>query len=231
MIERLSPTQMFASAHSSKCEGSEFCYWCAAPCQRLWMHGEPPPMPFVRKPCKVKRPSSHFICMGCWLFRCKRKTLHYLRGGFKDGMAAVFQSWFITPHECKIITPEDFPALLEVLRKPPKQFTISLLSQQHVNYLHLCEANHNDEILADTELKISIDNVILNYSVYELEEALKNGFAGKGPGVQAIVRYLKLPEPKPVEDKRERGRPEPLADGRVTKQPIKSQQRLVRSGR
>jgi hypothetical protein len=220
----ISATQLYALAIGAQCAGQERCHWCNAPCNRMWFHDEPPPVIGVKRQRLARCTQSPWICVGCWLFRRKRTTVRFLRDAktYKDGQSAERYSWWVTDKETRAVAKEDHPTLLEMLKKPPHCFALSLLegANQTVNHFHLAPVNQHKEILADTRLGFTINAVVHFYTVYELEEALKKGPEGKEPGVQALFRILGLKKPveaeESEEEKRGRGRPPALPTGQET---------------
>lgn len=222
-------SQFFARTQSSHCDGTEECHWCAGPCQRLHIHDNPPPVPFVKDYERAKRPSNPFICVGCWLWRRKRVTVRFLGGvgrdALKDGQCALNHSWLITETSALVISKDSQEELKEFVLAPHSRFILAFLDDPTgltKNHLHLMVANDLPEVLADTPLVFTVNNVPFVYSVYELETAITQGTGGRLPGVAQLFRLLGIPEPVVDEDgklpKREAGRPAPKQDGRVTQQ-------------
>lgn len=228
-------SELFAKSNQAECSGEDRCYWCSAPCKRLWPHGEPPPIPFVRSYTTAKVPCSGYICSGCWYWRRKRTTVFYLRGNgaLKDGQTAAKHSWWVTVDEQYAIQlPQDAIALYERLLNPPKAFFLSLRDgEEYETLLQQGIANDNDTVKADTTLYFTINNIIHCYTVYELEAALRDKDpVGKEPGVRALIKLLgpyellKHTEKEEEEEKRGRGRPKGL--GQDSKD-IKESKRVI----
>lgn len=221
-MSSLSAADLYALANGGRNEGDQECHWCSSPAPRIWKHNEPPPLPFTRSTSPARRPSSPYLCFGCWRFSWKRVTLNFLSGGFKDGRCAVDSSILFTEQGVWIVRPgdkEDAAALYPLLLKPPLRFGLMLLEGSHRNNLGLGLVNDfPDGVKAETVLGFTINNIRHDYTPYELEEGLRNGAQGKSPGVQALMRLFGVVQLPPKEgarpEKMERGRPKPLEDGR-----------------
>ncbi len=51
--------------------------------------------------------------------------------------------------------------------------------------------NHiKDEVLLETEIQFTINNIVHSYTPYDLDAGLTGDSNGKGPGVQALIRLL-----------------------------------------
>lgn len=132
-------------------------------------------------------------------------------------------SWLVTPDNVtaleRVMPGESFlhgAELVGSLLQPPKAFCLMLLNGHGINNeIHRAVANVHDEIKADTVLHFTVDNVTHDYTVYDLEQALK-GECHSGPGVRALLNLFgvsekELPnldlESAVSDEKRERGRP------------------------
>lgn len=182
-------SQLFAIAHSRQCIGDQECHWCAGKCERKWPHDDLPPQPFVRSVSTALRPSSSYICQGCWLYRRPSVTVTFLNGGLKDRQGLFNHSWFLTPRGIDVITPADHTSLYPILLQPPLLFSLSFIDGRK-NLIQSCVVNQLNEIRKDTELKFTMDGMILTYTIYELEEGIKNGSDGKMPGVRMLIDRL-----------------------------------------
>lgn len=210
MAENMTGPWLYALSQNSNCEGPDFCHWCGAPCERLWTHDDPPPIPFQKNIWLAKRPGNQFICKGCWLFRRKRITINNLDGTWRDYQSPILHSWWVTEDGSWTINSlTDKTKLYEKLLHPPLKFCLSLLVTQTKNLLQLTPVNDVHRIIADTPLTFSVDNNSMIYSVYELEYALRTeDYTGLEPGVQVLIRLLgPYLLPKEEEKKRGRGRP------------------------
>lgn len=203
----LRASELYAFTQSVSCEGTEECHWCGSPCQKLWLHDEPPPIPFQKNPQLAKKPSRLYVCKGCWLFRRTSVTAHYLDGTFKDRQTPMKNSWWITREKSWVIRPQDYSNLYRILLSPPLQFVLSLIPEGGKNHLQLAEYNDHEEIKATTPLKFTINNVAYAYSVYELEQGIQNGPQGRDPSIHALLNFLG-PIPKDlIKPPAEKGRP------------------------
>lgn len=207
MPNKISAVELFAMTHGKECKGSLECHWCASPCDRQWQHDDPPPVPFARTTSSAKRPSSPYICVGCLIYRRPSVTVQFMGGGFKDRQTLKHHSWWLDENGIVAIRPEDHQELYKKLLSPPSAFSLALLyGTRCENLINLAEANDFKPIQAGTTLKFTINNVLHEYSVYELSEGLKHGLEGKMGGVRALVNLLGPLEMK-SEEKRPRGRP------------------------
>lgn len=205
-------SDLWAKAHGDINSGPYECHWCGSACNSKWQHDDPPPIPFTRSNTTAKRPGNAFICQGCWIWRRASVTVNFLSGGFKDHQTAKNHSWWVTPEGVWAIRKEDKGALYERLLKPPTVFFLSLkLDTGGVdNLLQLCVVNNMGGIIADTQLRYTLCNVMHIYTVYELEVAVREGPIGTEPGVQALLSRLgSVPSNVviPPGEKRGRGRP------------------------
>ncbi len=217
-------SDLFAISQGSKNAGPESCHWCTAACDRTWFHDDRPPMIGVRiDTSTVKRPGSHYICCGCWLWRRPKVTACFLTGGYKDSQAAKNQSWWITEDHALAIEPRDYTRLWELLLSPPHKFALALLEKtsiNEVNNLQCALVNDNKEVKASTDLYFTISNVKYSYTVYELGFSVEHGPDGKDPGVQALWRFIGAP-PETFKEKRKQGRPK-KAEERVTERTVRA---------
>lgn len=194
----MTASDLFAIAHSKKNQGDQECHYCASKCEKTFPHQDALPIPFVRSLTTALRPGNRWVCKGCWLFARKYITVRFLGGGFKDRQCLKNHSLWITPEGVWGLLPTDAGLIYKHLLNPPLTFSLSLLSEPKVeNLLQLMTCNDLSEIIADTELKFTIDNKVHSYCVYELKEALRHGVDGKMPGVRALVERL---GPHPLSD-------------------------------
>lgn len=222
----ITASELFAIANGGRNEGKDECHWCVQPCPQLWRHDDDPVVPFQRTSTYARRPSSHWVCFGCWRFRWKRVTVPFLGGGFKDGQCAEGHSLWVTEQGVWVVRlkeKEDREALYRQLLQPPLRWCLMLLEGAgQVNRLHLAVANdHVHGVRADTALDFTVNNIRHSYTPYDLEEALRHGADGKSPGVQALVRLLgeyAIPprEGARPEGKMPVGRPKPLEGSATT---------------
>ena len=201
-------SELYAISQGSRCVGPDRCHWCGAPCQRHWIHDDPPSIPFKRRDYLAKFPSNSYICAGCWLWRRQRTTITFPSGRQMDGQAAPNHSWWISEGGAFALDEASYRILADKLIQPPLTFSLMLLSNAGLkNHLQLGNANNHTSIRAETPLLFTLDNITHVYTVYELEMAIKTGvLEGKSPGTSALIRHLNIPVAQ-TEEERERGRP------------------------
>ncbi len=218
-VPNLFAPALYAIAEGQHCEGPDNCHWCGSPCSRSLRHDGPSVVMHVRTDPTARCPANDFICMGCWLFRRRRVTVHFLRDPrlYRDGQNPMSLSWLITPQKAVVVEPLDFPTLWSVLLNPPSNFALALLGKEKKNLLQLGYVNQNETVRADAEMRFTLDNTPLTYTVYELTAMLREpgDINGRSPGCRALHELLgphKLPEePKkigaPSPEAREQARP------------------------
>lgn len=213
----ISAPALYALSQGERCEGPTECHWCGAPTEKLITHDEPPPTPFLRRTTTAKKPGNQFICRGCFLWKRARLTVPFTDGTLKDSQTPSQWSWFITNSEAispKIGRMEIYHRLL----KPPARFALLLVDDPKTNNLiHLAEVNDytDKDLLNDSPLRFTLNNIRLEYTIYDLEHALKNGPTGTSPGVAALIRLFGRPEKDESEEekvKRGSGRPSTKGD-------------------
>ena len=192
-----SPTapQLYARALGNPCSGELKCHWCGSPCDRKWLHDGPQRLSALRVSAgNARTPSSPYVCRGCWFFRLRRVTVSWASGGFQDGKKPCEQGWLLTEWEAMAVRrKEDREKMWEVLRRPPLRFALALRDKEPVQ-LHAVPVNDHAEVKKDTMLQFTHENRVLRYSVYELEEAIRNKEPeGKEPGVRALIEYFGPP--------------------------------------
>lgn len=232
MSSTLSASDLVAISCGGKNEGDQECHWCSSKTRRVWKHDEPATIPFTRSTSYARRPSSPYLCFGCWRFRWKRVTVPFLGGGYKDGQAAENHSLWITEQgiwSIRLNEEADRKALYTQLLQPPLRCSLMLLEgPKQVNRLHLAVANdYVNGVQRDTVFEFTINNILHSYTPYDLEEALRTEPQGKPPGVQALIRLLG-PYTLPAREngrpeKMPQGRPKPLEDGRQLKKIVQVQ--------
>lgn len=188
----LQASDLWALSHGAVNKGPDRCHWCGSKCDRVWRHDGPPMLAFVRTSPLTKAPSNHFICSGCYLFRRKRVTISFLGGGFKDGKCAIKWGWLVTDNYARVVRPQDpgdCQALWHLLLKPPLRWALALLTEGD-NHLQLWPSNDLVEITASTPLNFCLNNVVHNYTVYELEQGLAHNNGVNNPGIAALTRTL-----------------------------------------
>lgn len=190
-MSSLTASEVFARSQGTQCSGPCECHYCAAPCKRVWVHDEPQG-PFVRSLTNALRPANPYVCTGCWLFRRRRTTVWFLDGMYKDGQAGQDHSWWMTAEKSVVLREGRCPDLKTLLLNPPGTFVLGLKPEGgRPNLLHLMKANHGQgEVRADREFSFTVDQTVLTYTIYELEQGLKRGPEGLSPGVGALLRFM-----------------------------------------
>lgn len=215
----LNAADLYALACGMSNQGPARCYWCGAACERTCPHGDLPPTPFVKNYSGAKCPGEAYVCQGCQLFRRKRVTLPFLAEGFRDGQTTADHSWYLTEAGVWGLRDADHLTLYKKLLEPPRRFVLALKTADcRRTEIHLAAANDCPEIKANTPLSFTLNNKPQQYTVYDLETAIKQN-NHVSPGVQALIRFLG--KPPLLNRPNDKGRPAHL-DGKVT-------QRLIRS--
>lgn len=202
-------SELYATSQGHSCSGKEECHWCSAPCGRLDPHDDGlPTLAQYRPRTLAKRPGNAYVCRGCWLWRRQRTTVFFLSKGFRDGRCAMDHSWWITGEEAWAVrAPEDARALYEHLLEPPLLFCLALADGER-NHLQQAVVNDLDEVRADTPLRFTLNGIVHEYTVYELEDALRsNDPAGRRPGVGALMRLFGGHALPPRDERKKPGRP------------------------
>lgn len=209
--------------------GPDRCHYCGLACDRSRPHGEPPFNTYhTNRPRVYARcPSNGYQCAACQEWKRPRMTASFLEGGFADGTRWTQQSWLVHPGGAHALRRESAQALYGFLMRPPCRFFLSVYdpAQGGVpggNLLQLCHANDNAVVDMGTELKMTVNNVLHTFSIYELSQSARDT-NGLGPGVAQLVRCFGpvpaelLPrEEEPV--KRGVGRPKKVEDPLEVKQ-------------
>ncbi len=211
----LTASMLYAKNHARECQGAHVCHWCGAGCGRQWNHGDDPPIPFTRSRSSAKFPHEAWQCVGCWLYRRPSITVVSLGGVIQDRKSLKDFSWVMTEAETKVILPGDSQRAYDFLLSPSLTFSLSLLDRDgnhNGSLIQLAVVNKHESIRGDTPLGFTLNNQPYEYTVYELEEALKHGLDGKSGGVRTLVGILgKCEKIEPVtpfdEEVRGRGRP------------------------
>ncbi len=215
----MTASEMYALSQGSSCAGQFQCHWCSSPCSSMFFHDDVLAIPFRKSVSGAKNPSSHYCCVGCWLWRRKRLCITFTDKSFKDGQCPQKHSWWVTNRDATAIqTP--CPDIYDRLLNPPLQFVLSFTDGTTDNHIHHAIANDFPiSIENDSRLWFTVNNIGHSFTLYELEEALRGGEGtGKEPGVQALLRLLG-PAPahlknKPIQanQNKGRGRPQGTAD-------------------
>lgn len=230
----ITASQLFARAHGAECTGIWKCHWCGAPATNEFLHDDPPPIPFTRSRSTALHPNEKYVCLGCWHWHMKSVSVRFLSGGLKDRQEARHHSWWVTETEAVALRhghATDAAALYEKLLRPPKHFFLALrvFGEGVDALLQLARVNSYEGIHADMPLRFTVNNIVHEFSVYELTEAVKNSPKGYGPGVRALVEWLGAPPAElkkrlmPPEEKKNivagkdvGGRPKPKDDAKTT---------------
>lgn len=221
-------SEIFALANSSACKGAEKCYYCAAPCDMRVRHEEAPPLVGFRpKDALVRCPASAWMCVGCALWRRKRVTALFMGGGLRDGQSPRAHSWLVTPGAALAIQPHSVRELYRTLLNPPCVFFLTLLEGANPPAVmpHMIPTNENAVVEPQTQLRFTVNGIVLTYSVYDLRQAVREDWAAD-PGVTALVRLFGrppkelVPEPEHGEVKRE----EPEVVRKVGRPPVPPRQ-------
>lgn len=211
-----SSMDLFAASQGVSNQGPLECHWCASKCARTWTHDDPGPATFKKTPYVAKRPGNAFVCVGCYLWRRKRVTVPFFGSTeYKDGRCFMDYSVVITDRGAWAVrVPDDADALYKLLLSPPLTFCLSLIEKDRAktNLLQLAPVNEVKEVRGDTELSFLLNGTPFKYSVYELEETLRNGPAGRSPGARALEQllgpYTVVREGDDAkDDKKQKGRP------------------------
>lgn len=226
MSKLLTASELYAMSQGPKCEGQNECHWCGAPCSRRWLHDEPQPVMFMKRPkTTALRPDSPWICIGCWLFRRTRLTAFFLDGKtYLDRQCPASHSWWITPTEALSIRQSDGKLLFQKLLAPPQQFALLLLSGDSATCLiHQGLANvHDKPVEFGARLKFTVNGVPHTVSPMELQTGLKSKEARTEPGVRVLIDLFGTSDLLPEEDgKRPNHRPPDSTDARILKEPAK----------
>jgi hypothetical protein len=205
----MTASDLYALSQGVSNQGNSECHWCGSKCEQKWVHDDPPAIVGTRSTSYARRPANAYICQGCWLFRRTRITIPFINGDYQDGKAPKNFSWWITDTDAKAIPPIECPKLYDQLLKPPLRFVLALLIPDPAisgflkvphsigNVIQLCEVNNLKEIKAETPLKFTVNNIVHSYSIYELEEAIRNTEEnGYAPGVRALIHLLGRPKIK-----------------------------------
>lgn len=130
----LTAPELFALSLGEECTGNNACHFCAAPCSQRYHHDDLPPTVGVRSRSKARRAGNPWMCVGCHLWRQrKRITANWLGGGQKDGVWAANHSWLILDKKWGELDPgpyalrrDCFPILYRFLLKPPARWCLTL---------------------------------------------------------------------------------------------------------
>lgn len=227
----MSAASLYAISQGTKTQGKEECHWCSSPCSQLWMHDDPPPIPFLRTRSTAKRPNANWICVGCWMWRRGSITAKFLdglpskitQGTLKDRQQAKYHSWWITEVGAwalkpTVNPPPPFNPIWELLLKPPPRFVLAVLDGQDENRIQLARCNdYGHGLKADDPLEFTVNATAFAFTLFELGEYVK-GSDVLSPGLNELVRLFG-PPPRQAKAKQTEGR-KALPDGKVPKRAI-----------
>lgn len=216
----ISASDLFAISQGSVNNGSYRCHWCGSKCDDTWRHDDPPPIPFQKNKNKARYPAEHWICLGCWLWRRSRVTVTFLDGSYKDSQPATHHSWWITDDSAKAINSSTKHFLHSSLLKPPNRFILSLVDEGVQNQIHLSVTNDVAIIEANTPLFFTYNNILCEYTVYDLDTALRDKEASRTPGVRILLSYFSSWEVPQLDKRRPIGKPKEVQISEHTKKVI-----------
>lgn len=233
-MSSLTAPELYAISQGDKCEGQQECHWCGGPCTRRFTHDEGPLHLFTQRGRFAKRPGNAYICRGCWLWRRKRITIHYLNKAYKDIQSPEDHSWWITGNGAWAINELTHKLIYDRLLSPPIPFCLSLKTEKDPNRLQYAIVNDIGMIEAGTPLWFTINNLPMTYTIYELEQALRhNDLNGKESGVRLLVSVLGPYQFPSLDIQSGAGRPTSKGadgDGRALKKVIKEKLKITSKG-
>lgn len=194
-------SELYARVEREPCQGMHKCHWCLAPCGDRYRHDDVPFLPFIKSSQLPKYPASPWCCPGCWHWRKGPITISFPGGGYIDRQHRKAHSWYIDSEWAYALDVECGNWLVKKLLKPKGPFVLSLVTngERVPNLIHLMACNElSENTTAETAFHFTIDHADYTYTVYELEEGLKNGPAGKSAGVREILRLFKLEKKEPI---------------------------------
>lgn len=200
-------SELYAISEGKKCEGKRECHWCGAACEEKWLHDEPPPLIGVRRSAMVARPNNPWICTGCWLWRRQRITINLLDGTQRDVQTPAKHCWLISDKTSLAFYAADHRQILfKLLTVPVAPFSLILRTPGNGVDVHIQMAvvNEMNNPTINTPMFFTLDNIKHQFTLYELDEALKHTDTGKEPGVRVLAKIFdglvpKVPDgPAPV---------------------------------
>lgn len=201
-------SELYALSQGFKCGGKEKCHYCLGPCSQKYLQDDWDHGPFKKSSLLPRYPGGRWMCEGCYRWGRRSLTLEYLGGGYKDGQTPKKHSWLITPESARGLVQEKGELILEWLLRPKLPFCLSIVTGERIpNLIHLALVNDQEVLKADTELVFTIDRAEYSYSVFELEQAIKDRDAqGKLAGVRALLGLYLPPEPPGVIEEEAKGK-------------------------
>jgi len=194
----LTASTMYSISQGARAEGPDRCHYCGEPCQRWWLHTDPPLVYGKKRDPLTRCPGNHYICTGCFFFRKPRLTVCYLTGGYKDVQCPMNHSWWITDKDAWGLRKEDYGELYNLLLKPPCRWALLLrtgdpgvvVAGSVPTLIHAGRANENAVVESQTELYFTLNNVTFSYTIYELEQGIRYGEEGRMAGVRELMQFL-----------------------------------------
>lgn len=220
-------SELYALSQGRKCTGPLECHYCAGPCDRSIVSDAPPPVQFAKKTSAL-RPANGYMCVGCYLFHRRSVSVRYLDGTLRDRQIVNRTSFLLTRKHAWALRPgttNDAARLYALLTDPGEEFSLGIVTDGAESPLHLTPVNDPADLTPESLLRYCLNGKIMEYTSYELSAALRDGDGnGKMPGVQALLRLFGMP-PRPQvndeEERRGRGRPPKMEDGRVLKEKMR----------
>lgn len=200
-------SQLYALSQGALCLGSEICHWCGGPCNRNFIHDDPPRIMFVRNKSTAKQFSSPFVCIGCWLWRRTSLTVPFLKGDYKDRQAPKNHSWYIRKDGAwgiDLTNPIDRELLrTKLLEETPTTFALLLRDDKDIDIgIHLAHVS----IPTEKKAHFTHNNARMPLDLKELDSALRTSDNAGNPGTRYLLsvlpRYKEEERPSP-----KRGRP------------------------
>lgn len=211
--------ELYAISEGKKCEGKRECHWCGSACGENWLHDEPPLLIGVKRSFMVARPNNPWICTGCRLWRRPRITVRFLDGIIRDNQSPATHNWLITDTGAKTFNNSHHSVLYRFLTDAPPRFALILHSPGGIAAaIQMAVVNETKDITVNTPLWFTLDNIKHQFTLYELEDALKRSATGKEPGVRVLAAMFDGLIPKAVDDPqplKHAGHQENLPDGRI----------------
>src|SRR3990167_4621660 len=216
----MNASELYAASEGKRCEGKRECHWCGSACDEKWLHDEPPLLIGVRRSFLVARPGSPWICAGCWLWRRQRITVRFLDDTIRDNQSPPKHSWFISSRNSLAFTPNHHSILFNLITTPPAHFVLIIRTPGSAIDVTLQTAivNETNNLTINTPLWFTLDNIRHQFSLYELDDAIRRDSTGKEPGVRVLATMFEGLLPKSPDEPpaaRHAALKETLPDGRI----------------
>ena len=179
------------------------------------------PRVILRNKIDAARPSSPWICEGCYLFRRASTSVFDFEGRWvKDRQTPRKWPWLLTETEAVTVLDSNREAFQSFLLAPPTRFCLMLLDgpEQFVR-LHAGIVNDR-EILEGTTLQFTVNNVPHIWTVATLKHAILNGQEGVEGGVRFLLDKFGPWKTDRPEGKRGRGKWK-VEDAKVLARPVR----------